>query len=178
MRQTETARLILRAPLESDTEALLAIRNSGFVQRYNAMEIVGAERLRRQIEKDIENGTAIHLVRKADNRLIGGIWMAEDDVRYDVKVRSLSYYLAEEYARQGYMKEALGAVIDALFREDPALELVSARVFRGNAASERLLLSLGFTYEGCIRRCVRDKRGVVHDDMQFSLLREEWRPKT
>ena len=178
MQQTETARLVLRPPLESDTQALLAIRNSDFVQKYNAMEIISAERLYRQIEKDIENGTAVHLVRKADNRLIGGIWMAEDDVRYDVKAWSLSYYLAEETAWQGYMKEALGAVIDTLFREDPALELVSARVFRGNASSERLLLSLGFTYEGCIRRCVRDKRGMVHDDMQFSLLREEWRPKT
>ena len=74
------------------------------------------------------------------------------------------------------MKEALSACITALFRDDPALELVSARVFRGNTASERLLLSLGFTYEGCLRRCVRDDRGLVHDDMQFSLLREEWRP--
>ena len=50
---------------------------------------------------------------------------------------------------------------------------MAARVFAGNRASERLLLSLGFTYEGCIRRCVRTHDGTTRDDMQFSLFREE-----
>ena len=75
------------------------------------------------------------------------------------------------------MKEALKAVIGMLFAEDPALELVASSTFGENEASQRLLHSLGFTCEGCIRRAVRDPRGTVHDDVQFSLLREEWRTK-
>lgn len=177
MESMETARLILRLPAQVDAERMLAIRSSDFVQAYNSMSPWTLERMRAQIQREAEKEEAVYLIRKADGALLGGIWIADDDVRYDVQALSLSYYLAEEHARQGYMKEAMAALIDTLFREDPALELVSARVFRGNTASERLLLSLGFTYEGCIRRCVRDKRGKVHDDMQFSLLREEWGAK-
>ena len=170
----ETARLILREPQLTDAEQLLVIRNSDFVQEFNAMKIIDVEKLRGQIQKDMERHTAIYLVYKADDRLIGGIWLEEDEKRYEVKSTYLSYYLAEPYARQGYMKEALGAVIDTLFMLDTELELVSSSVFSENIASEKLLRSLGFTCEGSIRKAVRDSRGCVHDDVQFSLLREEW----
>ena len=170
----ETERLLLRAPMESDTEEMLAIRNSAFVQEFNAMKIIDAEKMRGQIVRDIEHQTAFYIVRKADDKLIGGIWMEDDNARYDVKSRYLSYYLGEPYARKGYMKEALGAVIGMLFECDPELEVVASSVFSENMASERLLWSLGFTREGCIRKAVRDARGKVHDDVQFSLLREEW----
>lgn len=81
----------------------------------------------------------------------------EDGVRFDVRSRCLSYYLGEQYTRQGYMKEALRAVLHELFTEED-LEVVAARVFTGNIASEKLLRSLGFVYEGCIRRCVRTSK--------------------
>lgn len=170
----ETERLLLRAPLESDAEDMLSIRNSAFVQEFNAMKLIDAERMRAQIVRDIERETAFYIVHKADDKLIGGIWIEEDNARYNVKSRYLSYYLAEPYARMGHMKEALGAVIGMLFDCDPELEVVASSVFSENVASEWLLLSLGFTREGCIRKAVRDPRGVVHDDVQFSLLREEW----
>lgn len=174
MKQLETARLLLREPMESDAPALLTIRNSAFVQRYNAMRIIDEECLQRQIAKDIENRAALYLVLKDENRLIGGIWFDEDDKRYEVKSKYLSFYLDEPYARKGYMKEALCAVISWLFWGDPTLQVLASSVFSDNIASERLLRSVGFTYEGCIRRCVRDPRGDIHDDKQFSLLREEW----
>ena len=174
MLKLETERLLLREPLETDAPAMLVIRNSDFVQKYNAMRIVDEERFRKLIAKDIENRTALYLVLKNEARLIGGVWFDEDDKRYDVKSKYLSFYLDEPYARQGYMKEALCAVITWLFWSDPSLEVLSSSVFGENIASENLLRSLGFTYEGCLRRAVRDPRGKVHDDKQFSLLREEW----
>ena len=177
MKTLETARLILREPQLTDADRLLAIRNSDFVQRYNAMRIIDAERLKRQMIGDLEKNVAVYLVLKAENRLIGGIWLEEDDNRYEVNSKYLSFYLDEPYARKGYMKEALGAVITQLFAEDPALELVASSTFSENEASQKLLLSLGFTCEGCIRRAVRTPRGAVHDDVQFSLLREEWGTK-
>ncbi len=174
MVQLETARLLLREPMADDAKTLLAIRNSDFVQRYNAMHIIDEARLRKQIIKDLTEKTALYLVLKDENRLIGGIWFDEDDKRYEVKSKYLSFYLDEACARKGYMKEALSTVIDHLFESDPELELLSSSMFSDNIASESLLRSVGFTYEGCIRRCVRDPRGAVHDDKQFSLLREEW----
>lgn len=177
MLQIETERLLLREPLQTDAPEMLTIRNSDFVQKYNAMRVIDEERFRKLIAKDIENKTALYLVLKNDARLIGGVWFDEDDKRYDVKAKYLSFYLDEPYARQGYMKEALRAVITWLFWSDPVLEVLSSSVFSDNAASESLLRSLGFTFEGCLRRAVRDPRGTVHDDKQFSLLREEWTEK-
>lgn len=174
MKQLETARLLLREPMADDAPALLAIRNSDFVQKYNAMRIIDEAQLRRQIVKDLTEKTALYLVLKEENRLIGGIWFDEDDKRYEVKSKYVSFYLDEPYAGKGYMKEALSAVVDHLFESDPALEVLSSSMFSDNIASENLVRSVGFTYEGCIRRCVRDPRGYVHDDKQFSLLREEW----
>lgn len=55
------------------------------------------------------------------------------------------------------MKEALRAVLHELFTEED-LEVVAARVFTGNIASEKLLRSLGFVYEGVsAAACVRQK---------------------
>lgn len=171
----ETLRLLLRAPREGDARALLQIRNSAFVMEFNNMRAWDEERMRAEIQEEIEKESCLYIERKEDGALLGGIWFEEDDIRYRVRSRCLSYYLGEQYARCGYMKEALGAAVRALFENDPELELVAARVFAGNKASERLLLSLGFTYEGCIRRCVRTQDGTTRDDMQFSLFREELR---
>ena len=175
MNKVETDRLLLRAPREDDAPALLAIRNSGFVRRFNPMSVWDEKRMRGEIRVEIENDSAYYIERKADGALLGMIGVEEDELRYRVRAKSVSYYLGEAYARQGYMKEALRAVIRTLFAQDTELEVVSARVFRGNMASERLLLSLGFTCDGCIRRCVRMENGTVFDDMQFSLLRGELR---
>ena len=173
----ETARLLLRAPQESDAEAMLLIRNSDFVQRFNAMKVIDLERMCGQIRRDLDRNAAYYIVRKSDGVLIGGVWMEEDDSRYEVNSIYLSFYLAEAFARQGYMKEALGAVIDTLFVLNSGLELVASSVFSENAASENLLRSVGFTCEGCVRKAVRDPRGLLHDDVKFSLLREEWEVK-
>lgn len=165
----ETQRLLLRAPKSEDAAAMLEIRNSAFVRRFNPMAIWDLARMEKQIAEDAENG-ALYIERRADGVLLGGIWFEDDDQRYRVASKTVSYYLGEAYARQGYMKEALSAAVEAAF-QDGTLEVLSARVFRGNEPSERLLRALGFTYEGCLLHCVRDENGTVHDDMQFCLVR-------
>ncbi len=172
----ETMRLFLRPPRESDAAPMTAIRNSAFVMRFNGMTIWSEAQVRESLFR-AGGATLLVLERKADGAVLGQISYEEDSLRYRVRALNLGYYLGEEYARQGYMKEALGAVIDALFEGDASMELVSARVFVGNVASERLLESLGFSKEGVFRRCVRDYSGNVFDDQAFSLLREEWRTR-
>lgn len=174
MNTIETERLILREPVIADAEPLLEIQNSPFVQKYNAMKIIDIEKMREKISGYIENRDTMFIICKEDNKLIGAIWFSDDESRHDVKCLFLSYYLSEQYARKGYMKEALRALIEALFTNDSELVLLSSGVFSENVGSERLLCSLGFVHEGTIRRAVRDNNGVVHDDKRFSLLREEW----
>ena len=173
MNELHTERLLLRAPRESDAAEIMAIRNSAFVMKDNAMQTVDKERMLRLICAEIDGGSTWYIERKEDGALLGMIAAEEDSIRYDVCSRCLSYYLGEQFARQGYMKEALRAVLHTLF-VDENMEVAAARVFTGNAASEKLLKSLGFVYEGCIRRCVRVPQGEIRDDMQFSMLREEY----
>lgn len=173
MRELHTERLLLRTPRERDAAEIMAIRNSAFVMKDNAMQKADKEQVTRLIRAEIDRGDTLFIERKEDGALLGMIAAEEDGVRFDVRSRCLSYYLGEQFARQGYMKEALRAVLHELFTEED-LEVVAARVFTGNIASEKLLRSLGFVYEGCIRRCVRTSESEIRDDMQFSLMREEY----
>lgn len=169
----ETQRLVLRDPRAVDTDPILVIRNSDFVMRFNAMTPWTREQVWNELAGDGEENVVI-VERKEDGAVLGALFYAEDNIRYRVRSWNLSYYLGEQYARQGYMKEALRGLVDWLFAEEEGLELVSARVFSGNTGSERLLRSLGFHHEGTVRRGVRNQAGEVFDDLLFSLLREEW----
>lgn len=173
VRELHTERLLLRTPRERDAAEIMAIRNSAFVMKNNVMEVFDKEQMVHLIHREIDYEDTWYMERKEDGALLGMIAAEEDGVRFDVRSRCLSYYLGEQYTRQGYMKEALRAVLHELFTEED-LEVVAARVFAGNIASEKLLRSLGFVYEGCIRRCVRTSESEIRDDMQFSLLREEY----
>ena len=101
------------------------------------------------------------------------MWLSPDSLRYQVESLSLEYFVGEAFAGQGLMTEALGAVVPYAFQTLGA-PVLSARVFRENKASQRVLEKLGFTREGLLRRAVRCPGGQVHDDVPFSLLRQEW----
>ena len=101
------------------------------------------------------------------------VWLSPDSLRYQMESLSLEYFVGEAFAGQGLMTEALGAVVPYAFQTLGA-PVLSARVFRENKASQRVLEKLGFTREGLLRRAVRCPGGQVHDDVPFSLLRQEW----
>ena len=128
----QTGRLILRRPKETDTDDYLGIVNSEFVLRYNAMTPKSREDVLAAFTR--ERGNTILLEHRSSGKVIGAIFTEEDSLRWGVASKELSYFLREEYTRQGYMKEALHAVIRHLFQTE-ALECVAARAFAPNAAS-------------------------------------------
>lgn len=171
MEKIDTPRLTLRPPRPEDAPAMLAIRNSPYVRRYNPMRPWDLPRMQRQIEEEAAAGTTLYIEEKATGTLLGGIWLEPDELRYGLKAYTLSYYLAEPAAGRGLMTEALTAFIPQAFAQlQPAL--LSARVFTENQSSIRLLLKLGFTHEGTLRRAVTAS-GITYDDMLFSLLAED-----
>jgi len=101
----------------------------------------------------------------------GGI--DNDSLRWDVNSKELSYFISKAFSRQGYMKEALKAVIRYLF-ETEKLACIAARSFTPNEASRALLASLGFHQDGLIPHCVKGYKGIIFDDTLWSLLREEY----
>lgn len=169
----QTPRLLLRPVEEQDAPVLLAIRDSEYVLRYNAMRPMTPERWLDCVRREAKEPGTFCMVLKETSAPIGMIYAGEDDLRYQVPARTLAYWMDEQQAGKGLMTEALRAVMDYCF-EELGCEVVSARCFGPNAGSRRVLEKLGMTQEGCLRRAVRGWQGVVYDDCVYGLLREEW----
>lgn len=169
----KTERLILRKPEVNDVDDYMAFVNTEFVNRYNAMTPVTREKAKAQFADAKDDLSAIAIELKATGKVIGMIYTDEDSLRYGVKSKEFSYFLREEEARKGYMKEALFALIDHFFEEEK-LDCVAARCFVPNIASQRLLESLGFNRDGVVRKCVRGYQDIVFDDCLYSLMRQDW----
>ena len=169
-----TERLFLRSPKTGDGEAYTQIHNSEFVLRYNAMVPTTAERMEGKFSQPEYVENTLFLEEKNTGCLIGAIFLEDDDLRYGVASKGLSYFLREDYSRKGYMKEAMQAVIAHLFAEEK-LECICARAFAPNTASRALLRSLGFSENGIIPRCVKGYGDVVFDDVIHTLLRKDIR---
>ena len=166
----ETDRLILRHPEVRDAEDYVAFHNSEFVLRYNAMTPCTLENIKEKFsEKDPDT---LLLELKKSGKVIGTICLEEDSIRWGIASKELSYFIDEAYSQKGYMKEALGAVIDYLFEKEK-LECVSARCFAPNTASLALLRSLGFHQDGYIPRCVKGYKEEIFDDTLHSLFRNK-----
>ena len=170
----KTARLILCSPEPRDAERYTEIHNSDFVLRYNAMVPTTAECMAGKFQDPEYAENTVFLQQQETGELIGAIFLEDDDLRYGVDSKSLSYFIDEAYSRKGYMKEAMQAVIHTLFEEEN-LECVSARVFAPNTASRALLKSLGFQENGIIPHCVKGYTGEVFDDVIHTLMRENFR---
>ena len=115
-------------------------------------------------------GYAFHLVRRSDERLLGGI--ALSNVRRGVaQTAGIGYWIGAEFADQGYMTEALDAFISFAF-SDLGLHRLEAACLPRNEASYRLLMKVGFHQEGMARSYLRIN-GAWEDHLLFGLLRED-----
>ena len=83
-----------------------------------------------------------------------------------------SYILAPKYWNKGLMTEGLSRVLQYAF-EELGLNRVRADVFRGNVASEKVLLKCGMQKEG-IARAEYYKGGVYIDSIQYGVSRTAW----
>lgn len=84
---------------------------------------------------------------------------------------NLGYDLDKTYRRQGYMREALYAVVTFGFQVFE-INRVEAEVIQGNMASKRLLEKIGFHKEGLLRAW-RYKDNKPYNVWMYSLLRSE-----
>lgn len=170
----ETKRLILRKPELKDVGDYLQFVNTEFVNRYNAMTPVTREKAEARFCEAGDDLSTIAMERKDTGRVVGMIYTDEDSLRYGVASKEFSYFLREEEARKGYMKEALSALIDYFFEKEN-MDCVAARCFVPNIASQKLLESLGFSRDGVVRKCVKGYKDIVFDDYLYSLMREDWK---
>ena len=113
------------------------------------------------------------IVLKETGRAIGKIKFQKDIRRFQVNALSIGYELAKRYWGNGYMPEALRAMIQCAF-ERKNLDVLAIGHFAGNDRSRRVIEKCGFQYEGTIRRAFQRGDGQIFDDVCYSILKEEY----
>jgi len=115
-------------------------------------------------------GFSFLVYRLSDQVLMGGVTLS--NLRRGVaQSASLGYWIGERFARQGFMSEAVAAVLEFAF-EELALHRVEAACLPENDASRSLLLKVGFRQEGYARQYLRIN-GKWQDHLLFEILRDD-----
>lgn len=152
----DTERMVLRPPAHSDFRAWSELRRQSaeFLQPWEPAW--SADHLTRKgfvnrvywANRSIHQGTAVPLFleRRADKRVLGAITL--DNIRRGpAQAGTIGYWIGEEFARQGYMQEALTAMVHHAF-EVLGLSRIESACLPENAASRGLLERCGYKYEG------------------------------
>jgi ribosomal-protein-alanine N-acetyltransferase len=131
-------------------------------------------RLKRyQREAREDSAYAFFVFRGSDHELLGGCTLS--NVRRGVtQCCALGYWVGERFARQGYMFDAVRALIPFIFRT-LGLHRIEAACLPSNEASRNLLAKSGFRQEGVARRYLQIN-GDWQDHMLFALLAEDVLP--
>lgn len=181
----ETERLTLRTPIHSDFRAWTALRlqSEAYLTKWEpswAEDHLTRKAFTNRVywaSRSITGGTAmpLFLIRREDQSLIGAITL--DNIRRGpAQSATLGYWTGEPFARRGYMREAIDAVVhQAYTRLD--ISRVEAACLPENAASRGLLEKTGFKYEGVAQSYLQiDGRWRTH--VLYAALRGDRRGKT
>ena len=180
----ETRRTVLQRPQPNDFQAWADLRreSADFLQPFEpswaADELSRSAfraRLRRH-EADIASGRGLPWFlfdRHRPDILLGGITIS--NIRHGVaETGTLGYWMGEEHAGKGLMKEALLAVCGELI-EVHHLHRIEAATVLNNERSQALLTRCGFKQEGMARQYLRIN-GVWRDHNLFARLAEDQLP--
>lgn len=117
-----------------------------------------------------DKGPATEFAIEIDGEVVGGIGVL---LRNDVLAQSagIGYWLGERHWGQGYMTEALRALVPYAFATFDVHRLDTYH-FGWNPASGKVMEKAGFRLEGCLRERVC-KNGEYTDAFIYGLLRDE-----
>lgn len=172
----ETERLILRPLHADDAEALHAMYSDVEANTYGSRPATTTiEESRERVANALADPTwrtwAITL--KGDETVLGTavIGTVASYEKRQGRVTEIGYILSRQYWGQGYVTEAVSALIDQLFAEGQ--RRVFADTDPDNLASIAVLKRLGFTLEATLRAEWETHIGV-RDSLIFGMLRDEW----
>ncbi|HTK32215.1 MAG TPA: GNAT family protein [Candidatus Saccharimonadaceae bacterium] len=171
-----TSRLVLRETAAHDVDAVFAMESDPVAMRYWSKppmrDVAEAEAAVERAMSLFPARTALRwaMTRPEDDRLIGHVSLfnfVEQSDRAD-----LGYGMNRDHWGQGFMSEALNAVVDYAFGP-MGLRRLEADIHPDNLASLRSLERLGFRREGLLleRWQVGDE---ISDSAVFGLLAREW----
>ena len=179
-----TARLILRDLRPEDGPALHAVRGDPVVARYMDW---GPETLQQTcdwVQATIPHNQAcprrsynLSIVRRSDDYLIGWIGIGDPSrpTGY-TRAYDFGYALARAYWNQGYMTEALGALLHVAFTQ-LGTEYVYGQCDQRNVGSARVMDKVGLHRVAAFRQ--QDAAaGTVTDHYRYAIEASAWHPAT
>ena len=183
--QLETERMTLRPPVHGDFRQWAALRDTSaeFLQQWEPTW--AADHLTRKsftnrvywAQRSITNGTAVPLfmIRREDNAVLGAITL--DHIRRGpAQSATTGYWVGEPYARQGFMREAIEAVVHYAF-STLDLSRIEAGCLPENNPSRGLLEQCGFKYEG-VAQAYLQINGRWRNHVLYANLRHDRRGRT
>ncbi|KAE9627308.1 GNAT family N-acetyltransferase [Parasedimentitalea maritima] len=181
----ETERLTLRPPVHSDFRAWARLRQDSQAYLTPWEPSWAPEHLSRKsfsnrvywAQRSVNGGTALplFLCRREDQVLVGAITL--DNIRRGpAQAGTLGYWTGMPFARQGYMREAIGAVVHYAFTQLD-LSRIEAACLPENTASRGLLESTSFKYEG-VAQSYLQINGRWRTHVLYASLRSDRRGRT
>ena len=171
-----TNRLSLRAISAADVDDFYAVYSNPEVMRYWSTPPLpnkdAASKLIDEIHEGIERDDMLKwgIALRSNDKLIGSVTLFHIDLTH--RRAEIGYAQGRAYWGQGYMQEALKAVLNHAF-EILNLHRIEADVDPRNAASVRTLERLGFQREGYLRERWQ-VNGEIQDAFFYGLLRPDW----
>ncbi|MFN6980203.1 MAG: GNAT family N-acetyltransferase, partial [Gemmobacter sp.] len=115
------------------------------------------------------------LIRRQDGAVMGAITL--DNIRRGpAQAGTLGYWIGQAHARQGYMREAIQAVVHHAFTVMD-LSRIEAACLPENAASRGVLEKCGFKYEG-VAQSYLQIAGRWRNHVLYANLRSDRRGRT
>jgi ribosomal-protein-alanine N-acetyltransferase len=181
----ETERMTLRLPTHGDWHEWSDLRaqSAGFLTPWEpvwAHDHLSRRSFTNRVywsARAQNQGTALPmlLIRREDARLLGAITL--DNIRRGpAQSATLGYWIGAPFARQGFMREAIRAVVHYGFT-DLDLSRVEAACLPENAASRGVLEKSGFKYEG-VAQSYLQIAGRWRNHVLYANLRGDRRGRT
>lgn len=183
--QIETARLLLRLPQGADWHEWAALREASAAHLTPWEPVWSADHLSRRAfagrvawaAKAEQTGTALPmlLIRRADRALLGAVTL--DHIRRGpAQAGTLGYWIGQHFTRQGFMREAVLAMVQHAFTVLDLSRIESA-CLPENTASRGVLEKSGFKYEG-VAQSYLQIGGRWRNHVLYASLRGDRRGRT
>ena len=181
----ETDRLTLRPPVHADFRAWTALRTDSrdFLQTWEptwAADHLSRKAFTNRVywsQRSIANDSAVplFLTRRSDQALLGAITL--DNVRRGpAQAGTTGYWIGAAHAREGYMKEAILALVHYAFTTMD-LSRIEAGCLPENTPSRNLLEKCGYKYEG-VAQSYLQINGRWRNHVLYANLRADRRGRT
>jgi len=183
--QIDTERLILRLPQHADFRAWSTLRyeSQDFLSPWEptwAPDHLSRKSFANRVywsQRSVNEGTALplFLVRRSDHQLMGAITL--DPIRRGpAQTATMGYWIGQQFARDGYMSEAILALVHYAFVKLDLSRIESA-CLPDNVPSRGALEKCGFKYEG-VAQAYLQINGRWRTHVLYSCLRADRRGKT